>query len=36
MWDQWLSEMQAELADMKAFYDGFKIAKKQAGEERQE
>ena len=29
LWDQWLSEMQCELADLKAFYDGSKAGEEQ-------
>jgi hypothetical protein len=29
LWDQWLTEMQSELADMKAFYDGSKVVEQQ-------
>jgi len=33
LWDQWLREMQSELADLKAFYDGSKAAKLQGSDQ---
>jgi hypothetical protein len=36
LWDQWISQMQAELADMKAVYTGSKVVEQQASEEGQE
>jgi hypothetical protein len=36
LWDQWLGEMQSELADMKAFYDKSIVAEGKASEEGQE
>jgi hypothetical protein len=33
LWDQWMSEMQSELADMKAFYDQAKAGVPQGSDQ---
>jgi hypothetical protein len=33
LWDQWLNEMQSELADLKAYYAGSAVAEQQGSDE---